>query len=184
MPSADRLALSAVVVAALAASDYYSAKRKIDLIEDERAAPGSRIVLTARELIAYAARELPEGVRDPRLQLGNDSATGFAYIDFLKLRAAMGEPPPNPILASLLEGERPVRVTAHMTSAAGRATIDVDSVEISGVAISGRALDFVIKYFLIPNYPDAKIGQPFELHHHVERIEVRPAGVTVFIGGP
>jgi hypothetical protein len=184
MPLADRLALAAVMAAALTASDYSSAKRKIDLIENEQATPGSRVVLTARELVAYAARELPEGVRDPSLQLGENSATGFAYIDFLKVRAAMGEAPPNALIAGLLEGERPVRVAARMISAGGRATIDVDSVEISGVVLSGRALEFMIKYFLIPNYPDAKVGEPFQLHHHVDHIQVRPGGVTVFIGAP
>jgi hypothetical protein len=31
-------------------------------------------------------------------------------------------------------------------------------------------------------YPSAKVGQPFELGHNIERIEVRPAGVDVLIG--
>ena len=33
-------------------------------------------------------------------------------------------------------------------------------------------LDFLIENYLKPNYPNARIGQPFALHKHVDRIEV------------
>jgi len=64
-------------------SDYLSVKRKLDLIESEKLQPGSRVTLTSRELNAYVvneAGELGEGIRDPRLQLGDSMATGTALI--------------------------------------------------------------------------------------------------------
>ena len=77
--------------------DYLSARRKFDLIESEKLRPGARVVLSASELNAYVANEVAEfsaqGVRNPRLELGNGKASGTALIDFLKLRQASGTRP-------------------------------------------------------------------------------------------
>src|SRR4051794_25345729 len=78
------------------AQDYASVKRKLDLIESEKLRPGLRVTLTSGELNAYVTREVAEfsqAVRDPKLELGNSSASGTALIDFLKLRQASGHPP-------------------------------------------------------------------------------------------
>ena len=125
-------------------------------------------VLSERELNAWVANELmqfaPQGVRDPRLEVGHGSASGSALIDFVKVRQAQGKPP-GWLASKLLSGERPVRVTTRIRSGAGQATVDVERVEISGIAVEGRMLDFLIENYLAPNYPEAKIGKPFELGH-------------------
>jgi hypothetical protein len=164
-------------------SDYLSVKRKLDLIESERLQPGSRVTLTSRELNAYVvneAAELGPGVRDPRLQLGDSMATGTALIDFLKVRQAAGQPS-GWVMTKLLGGERPVRVTARITSGSGRAVVDVDRVEISGVTIDGKMLDYLIQHFLIPQFPEAKVGRPFDLAHRIDRLEVKPDAVGVVL---
>src|SRR6266851_871445 len=162
------------------ASDYASIKRKFDLIEQEKLRPGSRVTLTSGELNAYvvneAAQFAAQGVRDPKLELGNGWASGTALIDFLKLRQAGGKPP-GWIMSKLLAGERPVKVTARIKSGSGRAEVDVDSVEISGVVIDGKMLDFLIQHYLIPQFPASKVGQPFELAHRIDRLEVKPNAV-------
>jgi len=165
-------------------SDYLSVKRKLDLIESEKLQPGSRVTLTSRELNAYVvneAGELGEGIRDPRLQLGDSMATGTALIDFLKVRQAAGQPS-GWVMTKLLGGERPVRVTARIRSGSGRAVVDVERVEISGVAIDGKMLDYLIQHFLISQFPDAKVGRPFELAHRIDRLEVKPDAVGVVLG--
>lgn len=166
-------------------ADYLSVKRKFDLIESDRLRPGSRVNLTSRELNAYVATELtqfaPQGVRAPQLQLGDGSATGSALIDFLKLRQAGGQQP-GWLMQKLLSGERPVSVTARIQSGAGRARVDVEQVEISGYVIDGKTLDFLIRNFLQPQFPDAKVGQPFELAHHIDRLEIKPDAVGVVLG--
>jgi hypothetical protein len=43
-------------------------------------------------------------------------------------------------------------------------------------------LDYLIRNYLLPNYPQAKVGQWFELGHRMDRLEIKPAGVTVVIG--
>jgi hypothetical protein len=172
-----------IACAALATTgDYDSAKRKLDLIDSGRSRPGTRVELTARELNAYAAHEVPAGVRNPKLEVVSSGVTtGTALIDFGKVRRAQGYSP-GWLMSKLLDGERPVSVTVKITSAHGQATVDVQRVEISGLTIDGKTLDFLIQNFLLPMYPDAAVGRPFEMGHHIERLDVQPAAVGVVIG--
>lgn len=177
--------LAGVLAAQSVSPDSVAVQRKLDLIESEHLKPGKRITITARELNAYVREEAgkvaPEGVSDPRLDLGVDRALGFARIDFLKVHQAQGKPS-GWLLTKLLQGERPVAVTVRIQSGGGMARVDVERVEVSGVAIEGAALDFLIQQYVIPNYPQAKVGQQFALEHHVDRVEVRPGAVSVIIG--
>ena len=165
-------------------AEYVSATHKFKLIESDRLRPGTRVALTAGELNAYAQQEaaaaFPTGVRALRLVLRQGGATGSALIDFGKVRRAQGNPP-GWLMSKLLDGERPVEVTAQVRSGRGMATVDVQSVKISGLTIEGRTLDFLIRYYLQPNYPDAKVGTPFELHHGIDRLELKPGAVDVVI---
>ena len=171
-------ALAGALLLVAARPEYVSIKRKFDQIENKQANSGSRIALTTAELNAYVQTELPliaaKGIRQPRVDLhGNNIATGHAKIDFLQVRRSQGKEP-NWLLRKLLAGERDVSVTARVQSSGGNATVFLQRVEIAGVPIDGSALDFLITYYLRPNYPDAKIGQPFALKHNIERLEVSP----------
>jgi hypothetical protein len=159
-------------------------RSKIKQIQSGKARPGTIFTFTPGDLNAYARSELPqvapEGVRQPRLELGNGTATGYAFIDFLRLRHSQGSETPW-LLSKLIEGEKPVKVNARIESGGGRATIYLQSVELSGLAVSGATLDFLIKTFFLPLYPDAKINEPFELSDRVDRIEVSPSQARVVI---
>jgi hypothetical protein len=158
------------------------ARQKLDSIDSDRLRPGTRITLTPPELNAYIAHEAPEGVRNPRLELPEPGlAKGSALVDFGRVRRSQGRPP-GWILSKLLDGERPVSVTARIRSGGGRATVDVQRVEISGMVIDGATLDFLIQNVLLPLYPAAAVGRPFELGHHVEKLDVRRGSVDVVIG--
>lgn len=158
--------------------------RKLDLIESGRAKPGSVMRFTQAELNAWvrvkAPTVVPQGFRQPRLVLGNGEATASARVDFLKLRDASGLAT-NWLVAKLIQGEKPVTVRATIRSARGRATVHLESVEIGGLDVSGATLDFLVRNFFLPLYPDAKIDEPFELADGVERIEVTPAAALVYI---
>ena len=165
-----------------APNDYLSAKQKFDSIESGHLKAGSRVELSAGELDAYAEQAVPAGVRNPRLQLvAPGMATGTAMVDFGKLRRAHGYQT-GWLMSKLLDGDRPVSVTARIRSAGGQATVDLQRVEISGLAIDGPTLDFLIQNVLLPLYPDAVVGRPFELGHRIERLDVGPAAVAVLIG--
>jgi len=171
-------------VGALAAdfSQYTSARQKFDQIETGSLRPGTRVTLSPQELDAYVAHEAPAGVRNPHLLLPSPGiATGTALIDFGKLRRAQGHAP-GWLMSKILDGERPVSVTARIRSAGGQATVDVQQVSISGMQIDGQMLDFLIQNFLLTLYPDAAVGRPFELGHRIERVDVARGGVGVVIG--
>ena len=176
------MALLGLATLGAAANDYLSARQKFDSIESGLLKAGSRVELSVGELDAYAEREVPQGVRNPRLQLvAPGMATGIAMVDFGKLRRALGYQT-GWLMSKLLDGDRPVSVTARIRSAGGRATVDLQRVEIAGVAVDGRTLDFLIQNILLPLYPDAVVGRPFELGHRIERVDVGPAAVAVLIG--
>ena len=169
-----------------AAYNYYqSAQEKFDRIESDSLRPGSRLELTANELTAYFEHTVPtvtDGVRNPRLQLvGPEVATATAWIDFAKVQRSQGHAP-GWLMSKLLEGERPVSVTARIRSSGGHATVDVKRVEISGITIDGKTLDFLIENILLPLYPNAVVGRPFELGHRIERLDVESRAVGVVIG--
>jgi len=181
-----RLSILVAMAAALGAAyayDYYtSARQKIDSIEAGRLKAGTRVTLTFRELEAWVTREMPDGVRDPRLRVNAaEIAIGSAIINFGKVQRGRGEKP-GWLMSKLLDGERPVSVTARIRSSGGRATVDVQRVEISGLAIDGATLDFLIRNVLLPAYPNAVVGRPFELGDRIEKLDVQPAGVGVVIG--
>jgi hypothetical protein len=150
--------------------DYSAAKGKIEQIESDRVPPGSRVAFTDAELNAYVQHEAPsvtDGLRQPRLELrGQGLAYGTAMIDFAKLRASQGHPP-SWLMSKLLSGEHPVAVTARIHSSGGQASVEVQRVEISGIVIDGATLDFLIQHFLLPLYPNAVVGRPFPLDHHI-----------------
>jgi hypothetical protein len=165
-------------------AEYVSAERKFKLIEADRLRHGARVTLTKGELNSWVQQEIaesfPEGVRAPRLELVSGAATGSALIDFGKVRRAQGKPP-GWLMSKILDGERPVEITATIRSGGGHATVDVQSVKISGVIIEGRVLDFLIHNYLLPNYPEAKVGEPFALAHGIDRLDVKPSAVDVVI---
>lgn len=167
-----------------ATTEYLSAKKKVELIQSDRLRPGSKLSFSPTELNAWVAGEVPQvapqGVRNPKVELGRGAATGSALIDFVKVRQATGNPP-SWIVAKLLAGERPVSVAARIESSGGQAVVYVDRVEISGVPIEGGALDFLIRKYLNAYYPEAKVGQPFALEHRIDRLDVQPSAVGVFI---
>ena len=175
-----------LIVTASPAADPRAAAvtRKLDIIQSGKAKPGAVFVFTSAELNAWARvkapESVPEGLRQPRLELGNNSATGYALIDFLKARHGAGVET-NWLLAKLIQGEKPVKVHARMQSANGRATVHLQRVEIGGLAVSGSTLDFLIHTFFLPLYPNAKIDEQFELADRMDRIEVTPAEARIYI---
>lgn len=178
-----RIALLLVAGAASWRTDSEDAARKLTYIANGRLRHGAVMEISVQELNAYARSRIPhfapEGVRQPNLELGSGTAAASALIDFLKLRHAAGIET-NWILARLIEGERPVKVTAHIQSANGKATVYVDRVEVSGISVSGAPLDTLIQTFFLPVFPKAKINRPFTLRHGLDHISVTTRGLQVY----
>jgi hypothetical protein len=179
------IALLALAALAAPGTDSASARRKVALIEGERLSPGASVTLSPGELNAYVRAELaavaPAGLREPRVELGPGRATGYAYVDFPKLRQAQGEPL-NAVVAWLVGGERSIRVDARIRSGGGKAQVNIERLEISGLVLSGGVLHWLIRKIVWLYYPEAQIDEPFGLAYRIDRLEVGPAGVRVVIG--
>jgi hypothetical protein len=172
--------------AALSATGSQSAREKLAKIEQEKLPPRAVVAFTPAELNAYAAEQVRtavgDAVRQPRLEFDAAAITGSAQVDFVKLQTSRGQPP-GMILRWLLRGEKPVSVRVRLSSAKGQARVDIEEVRVSGIPLTGSALELVIDYYLRPRYPEVAIAEPFELRHKVDRLEVSPAGLKVHIRG-
>jgi hypothetical protein len=158
-----------------------SARAKLKLIEDDKAAPGSVITISSAELNAWIRAELGEepqlGLRDPKFEMGEGGTASFeAFADFQKLAGAQGG-----LFATLLSGERKVKIVILPETAAGKVTVHLKLVEISGVPLSGMLLALAAKLVLTQIYDDVKIDEPFDLGHNMDHAVIEPMTLKVFI---
>jgi hypothetical protein len=192
MPIGNRVRVSRVILGVLAAaiavfgSDplYDSAVRKLDAIESRQVKRGGTVTFTPEEINAWARVKIPEtvpeGMRDGRVELGTGTAAGYALVDFLKMRQGKGVST-NWLMARLIEGERPLKVSVRLESGGGRCTVYLTRVEIGRAVANQTVIEFLVKTFFTPLYPDAKIDEPFDLDYDIDRIDIRPTGARVTI---
>ncbi|MEQ1948169.1 MAG: hypothetical protein ABL995_13325 [Bryobacteraceae bacterium] len=157
------------------------ARLKLDALEARRIQPGFRVTFTEAEVNAWAADQAARkygGITGTRIALGAGTVSASAMMDFIRLRRAEGIET-IPALAQLLEGKRPARLDLSVQSSGGYATVSPTRLEISGVALTGGALDFLIGKFVLPLFPDTEVNRPFELREGIERIEVVPGALRV-----
>jgi hypothetical protein len=171
-------------LAALAASPG-TVETKFHALQIDAYPKGARIPFTDREFNTYLQSAIPTfigpGIRNARIEMdAGGIVRGYADIDFLKLRQAEGEKP-GWLMSQLLAGERPVAITVRLTSGHGKARVDVQRVAVSSLAIEGHALDMLISTFVLPSFPDVKVGKDFALAYHIDHFEFRPGLVTVVL---
>ncbi|HWZ34377.1 MAG TPA: hypothetical protein VNX18_23725 [Bryobacteraceae bacterium] len=163
---------------------YDSAVRKLDAIEARQVKRGSAVTFTPAEINAWARVKIPEivpeGIRDQRVELAASSATGSALVDLLKMRHAKGEST-NWFVSKLIEGERALKVGVRVESGSGRCVVYLTRVEIGNAVANQTVIDFLVRTFFAPLYPEAKINEPFDLDYDIDRIDIRPSGATVTI---
>jgi len=180
------IALTITCVLFAANADYESARRKADLIENDQAKPGSMISFNGAEANAFAReearREVGDGLRNAKIWFSQGKASGSATLDFVKLQTARGRPP-GLLLRWMLQGEKEVQVSVKIEARDGKAKIDIDEVYLDGVGVPKAAVDLLVEYYLLPRFPDAKIGEWFDLRHRVERITIAPSGIQWKIKG-
>jgi len=176
----------AAAAASLAAPDSLSASvtRKLDSIERGQVKPGAVVRFSSAELNAWvrdAARTaIGDGLRQSNLRLGYNTVNGYALVDFLKVRHSTGAET-NWLVAKLIQGEKQVVARAGLESANGRATVHLQRAEIGGLAVSGAVLDFLMRNFVLPIFPEVKIDEPFDLGYRIERIELTPMEARIYI---
>lgn len=173
-------------IAALAAGDPLAARcrSKIDEIESGRARANAVYIFSAAEINAYAREELPtvvpDGLRSPSIELRPGTVIGSALLDFLQMQHAKGIKA-NWLIEKLIEGERPTKVVIETQSKDGRAVVYLRRLEISGIAANSTVLDFLIRNFFRPLYPNAHINEWFEMGYNIDHVDVGTGKVVVFI---
>jgi hypothetical protein len=185
-----RPALAALLGAAAlllsAATVTESADRKFASLESAQLPAGMRIDLSTDELNAWINQKArvyaPGAARNLRVELRNGEAIGYGLIDFVKLRQAATGEESSWLVRNMFSGERPVMVRARIESMNRRARVDVERVEVSGVPVEGGALDFLIRNWLRPTFPDAHVDEWFRLGLRIDRFTVGPAGSSVYLG--
>jgi len=158
-----------------------SARAKLKLIQEDKAPPGSVITISSQELNAWVRAELGEepqiGLRDPKFEMGEGGTASLeAFADFQKLAGTQGG-----LFATLLAGERKVKIVVLPETASGKVTIRLKLVEISGVPLSGMLLALAAKLVLTHIYDDVKIDEPFDLGHNIDHAVIEPATLRVYI---
>jgi hypothetical protein len=162
-----------------------SAQRKLHLIETNQW-PGRAISFTSQELVALGMSEIehevPGVINQPSLRLEQDGATANVIVDFDRLRALQpqGSSTHDWLMSKLLTGRKPVEVSVKVASGDGQMSIHPTSVSISGLALSGSALDFLVENLFLPHYPDAVVNRPFALPANISKIHVSPAAALVY----
>ena len=181
----QRLLILSLLMLPLFAADPLadSAQKKLDSIADEKLKRGAVVVLSPQEINAWlhekAVKAFPEGLRNEHVDLGSGTVDGSALVDLMKIQK--GKSTMSALIGRLIEGERPLKISIRVESSNGRATVFLTRVELSGVAMDGSILEFLIKQFIQPRYPDIKINQPFDLDFNIDHIEIQPSGVRVLI---
>lgn len=161
------------------------AQQKVSRIEADKWPPEGSISFSSQELTALGMSGIesaaPGAVKQPSLTLGSNTATATAVVDFDRLRqgATTNSAGGSWLYSQLLTGEHPITVSVDVRSSAGTMTIHPTAIAVSGVALSGTGLQFLLKNFVLPRYPDVSIDRPFALTNHIERIEVDPGRAVV-----
>lgn len=160
-----------------------SANAKLDKLESGQTRPGETIMLTPAEINAWVAVKVPEaipqGIRDTHIELGTDTATASAMVDFPKIQESRGKPVGWAM--AMFQGERPLKISVRVASSGGKITVFLTRVEMSGIGVEGTALDFLIKSFFLPLYPDAKIGEPVDLEFNIDHVQIRPDALRITV---
>ncbi|MEO5925532.1 MAG: hypothetical protein ABIR70_17050 [Bryobacteraceae bacterium] len=177
-----RLLLLALTLVPVFAADPLAemARAKLALIEDDKATPGSVITFTSQELNAWIRAELAEepqvGMRETKLELGEGTVSFEALADFQKLASGQGG-----MFATLLAGERKVKLVVQPETTAGKVTVKLKLLEISGVPLTGILLNLAAKLVMSQVYDEVQVDQPFEMGHNIDHAVIEPTGLRVYI---
>ena len=179
-------ALLALTLYPAALSDSQTARQKLNLLEHGKPPAGTRISLSDTELRASIRDEASYwasfGASNLRFTLGQGRATASGDVDFLQAHKAATGQDANWLLKNLFSATRPVSVTARFSSADGKGRVDLERVEVNGVAVDGAALDYLIQAYVKPNFPETLVSAWFPMDYRIHHFTVAPSGITLVIG--
>lgn len=159
-----------------------SAERKFHRIEinGTKAKPDpTPTAFTEHEIDAYVADrrvQLPKGVKRLRFSGAQGVVTTDALVDFDQVTA--GAKNSNPLM-SLFSAVHEVQVVSHAQGSGGEGRVHIDSLSIDGVGVPRVALEYFVKRYIKPRYPDLGIDSTFELPDRIDTATVGDHVLTV-----
>ncbi len=162
-------------------------EQKLERVDENgKAARPKRIttVLTEEEINAYFAlcmgAKLPPGVSGVRFELHPGQPAASGMVDFDEFKAGSHRAP-HPILDMLLRGRKPVAVKGTFSSSRdGYGTFHLGSVSLGGYTVEGVLLDLLVRWFVLPRYPNAAVDRPFRLPAKIERGAVEEGRAVLY----
>jgi hypothetical protein len=149
-----------------------------------RAARQQVTQLTDAEVTAFlrhhARDQVPVGIVDPTLiALGEGRVGGRAVVDLDAVRAQKQRGWLDPL--SYMTGKLPLSATGRLVTQAGVGRFQLESAEISGVAVPKTLLQELLTYYSrTPDDPDGiNMDDPFELPSRIREIRVGKGEATV-----
>ena len=149
-----------------------------------RAARQQVTQLTDAEVTAFlrhhARDQVPVGIVDPTLiALGEGRVGGRAIVDLDAVRAQKQRGWLDPL--SYMTGKLPLSATGRLVTQAGVGRFQLESAEISGVAVPKTLLQELLTYYSrTPDDPDGiNMDDPFELPSRIREIRVGKGEATV-----
>jgi len=160
---------------------YNSAEQKFAQVESgANGGKAQTTTFTAEELSAYVNEggvTLPTGVENVKFTGRSGTITAVTNVDFDKITA--GKSSMNPLML-LFTGVHDVTVTADAKGSGGRATVNVQTVEIDGVTVPRGALEFFISRYLQPKYGNnVGLNNNFAMPSHVDSAVVGNNTLTI-----
>lgn len=146
--------------------------------------PIQRTTLTEREVNAYfqvyGPEFLPEGVREPRISIGQGGrVTTRAVVD---LDAAF-KPTERSWLDPLawVSGRVELSSTGILRTANGKGVLTIESATLNGVSVPVSVLQEVVSYYSrTPESPAGfRLGEPFDLPSSIKAVETMPGRAIV-----
>ena len=163
-----------------------SVQKKIAAITSMQLPAGTVVHFSDRELQILLLENIryfeKQGIYKPTFQLGYNSAWGRAEVEFERLRSRPTKPS-DWLFQFIFRGRQLVEATVEIESYRGWIKVDIREVSVEGRRVSGQAMRYLLALFR-PSLGGLRFGEPQPIGYNVDRIEIRPTGIDVFIGEP
>jgi hypothetical protein len=124
----------------------------------------------------------PQGLREVRIKLLDDSLSANAKINFDEIQSAENSAI-NPWISTLFRGEHILQVIGKVKTNNRVGSYDILGVRLDQKEIPKPLVELLIAKLVLPKYPEAKPNTNFDLPYEISRIDITPGKLVVHQGG-
>jgi hypothetical protein len=166
-----------------------SLTKKLAVIEEHHKNPPARagraqtVQVTQGEINSYLnlayASELPKGVSDVEIHLGNERIEAKGSVDVDQVKGKVATPAWSPL--SLLGGQVPIELGGKLVNDGGFGTIELDTAYVASIRVPISVVEqMVASSTRNEKHPDGfDIHAPFRLPYSVNRVKIEPGKATL-----